>query len=45
MFNKMTLIAILRPANLRDKLTKTALQFPAGDTVSSRLITKQRQIV
>jgi hypothetical protein len=35
-FNKMTL-AISRPANLRDKLTKTSLQLPEGDTVSSKL--------
>jgi hypothetical protein len=43
MFNKMTL-AISRPANLRDKLTKTFLQLPEGDTVSSKLTTKQNQI-
>jgi hypothetical protein len=44
MFNKMTL-AISQLANIRDKLTKTALQLPAGDTASSRLITKQLQTV
>jgi thiamine kinase-like enzyme len=41
-FNKMTL-AILRPANLRDKLTRTALQLPTGDTISSRLTAKHKQ--
>jgi hypothetical protein len=44
MFNKMTL-AISRPANLRDKLTRTALQLPQGDTISSRLNTKYQQTV
>jgi hypothetical protein len=44
MFNKMTL-AISRPANLRDKLTRTELQLPQGDTISSRLNTKYQQTV
>ncbi len=43
-FNKMTL-AISRPANLRDILTRTALQLPPGDTISSRLNTKFQQTV
>jgi hypothetical protein len=37
-------LAISKPANLRDKLTKTFLQLPEGDTVSSKLTTKQNQI-
>jgi hypothetical protein len=41
-FNKMTL-AISQPAYLRDKVTRTALQLPTGDAISSRLITKQKQ--
>jgi hypothetical protein len=37
-FDKMTL-AISRPINLRDKLTRTALELPPGDSISSRLQT------
>jgi hypothetical protein len=44
LFSKMTL-AISRPANLRDKLTRTALQLPPGDTVSSRLNARPHQTV
>jgi hypothetical protein len=38
MLNKMTL-AISRPTNLRDKLTRTALELPPGDSIASRLHT------
>jgi hypothetical protein len=38
MFDKMTM-AISRPENLRDKLTRTALELPPGDSISSRLHT------
>ncbi len=38
MFDKMTM-AISRPTNLRDKLTRTELKLPPGDSVSSRLHT------
>jgi hypothetical protein len=38
MFDKMTL-AISRPTNLRDKLTRTALELPPGDSISHRLQT------
>jgi hypothetical protein len=32
-------LAISRPINLRDKLTRTALELPPGDSISSRLQT------
>ena len=38
-------LAISRPAYLRDKVTRTALQLPTGDTVSSRLKARQHQTV
>jgi hypothetical protein len=38
MFDKMTM-AISRPINLRDKLTRTALELTPGDSNSSRLHT------